>query len=540
MYKSYLTIFNLIIIEIIALNFRFYHSYAYAVTPKFINKNNCFNELYKSKKQSIKTPLLIMSNSSLESSSQQNQTLIVSDITAIETNSDPLNLPDNVEALVPSKNYSLTLIEALEIARQNNLDIQKAKQELTKAEANIGVARAAYFPSLTAELVYEQYLEADSVLEQRVDEDLRFPVSPISAPYDRFTYEWTGELSLTYDIYAGGERAANFTLASQQSELAASTLAQQTLSTDYTTANAYFDLQLAQEEANIANESVKNASISLSDTDALRKAGAATLPDVLQAEVNLANAQQDLLKTFNKLDVARSKLAETLNLSATVNLNAKDPLKAIGKWELSLEESIILAWEKRPELEQQLLNRDIAISEREVAISALRPTLSIEAELNTLDNLGAGNAQTLLISSEGIGVGYTLEASLTIPIIDGGKAISNARKAEADQAIAETEFAQARNQILQQVREAYSNFQQNQSALQIAYLAVEKAEKTLQLKRIQFQAGFASQTDIIASEDALNRSRLNLVEAIIGYNQAIVNLKQATYTVPKFEPTNEE
>ena len=175
-----------------------------------------------------------------------------------------------------------------------------------------------------------------------------------------------------------------------------------------------------------------------------------------------------------------------------------------------------------------------------MAISALRPTLSIEAELNTLDNLGAGNAQTLLISSEGIGVGYTLEVSLTIPIIDGGKAIANAQKAEADQAIAETEFAQARNQILQEVREAYSNFQQNQSALKIANLAVEKAEKTLQLKRIQFQAGFASQTDIIASENALNRSRLNLVEAIIGYNQAIVNLQQATYTVPKFEPIDEE
>jgi outer membrane protein TolC len=152
----------------------------------------------------------------------------------------------------------------------------------------------------------------------------------------------------------------------------------------FDTAEAYYTLQNADGQVAIRQASVRNAQQSLRDAEALERAGVGTRFAVLQAQANLANEQQQLSVARRDQRVAQRRLAEILNISQTANLTAADPVEQAGSWRLSLEESIVQAFRNRPELEQQLVQRDISKQQRRSIQAGRLPQLSVGGSYNVL------------------------------------------------------------------------------------------------------------------------------------------------------------
>jgi OMF family outer membrane factor len=192
-----------------------------------------------------------------------------------------------------------------------------------------------------------------------------------------------------------------------------------------------------------------------------------------------------------------------------------------GLWNQTLEQSIILAFQNRPELQQFLAQRNISEQRRRLALSDLGPQLSIVASYNLLDQFNDSISVT-----DGYSIG--LQANLTL--FDGGAAKARAAQERANIRIAETQFSQQREQIRFQVEQAYSNLQANLENVQTANAALEQARESLRLARLRFQAGVGTQTDVIAAETDLTTAEGNRVAAILDYNRALVSLQQAVST----------
>ncbi len=64
---------------------------------------------------------------------------------------------------------------------------------------------------------------------------------------------------------------------------------------------------------------------------------------MLQAETNLAIANEDLIDAIAQQSIASRGLAEILSIGQEVGLKAADEIKERDSWNLSLEESIVLA-----------------------------------------------------------------------------------------------------------------------------------------------------------------------------------------------------
>ena len=107
--------------------------------------------------------------------------------------------------------------------------------------------------------------------------------------------------------------------------------------------------------------------------------------DVLRSQVNLANSQQDLTNALAQQQIARRQLATRLSLPQSVNISAADPVQLAGLWNQTLEQSIVLAFQNRPELQQQLAQRNICEQQRRQALSSLGPQVSLVASYNLLD-----------------------------------------------------------------------------------------------------------------------------------------------------------
>jgi OMF family outer membrane factor len=427
--------------------------------------------------------------------------------------SNPLQFPTKPEEVRLQGNQPITLAQALELARRNNRDLQVSLLELERNRAALREAQAALLPTLGVSTDITRSQSAGSQLSSELQEQQ----TGISSP-DEASTSFSGQAQLSYNIYTSGRVQANIRAAEEQvrfNELAVETQSEEIR---LNVATEYYNLQQADEQVRIAQSAVQNSEASLRDAEALERAGVGTRFDVLRSQVNLANAQQDLTNARSQQQIARRRLATRLSLPQAVNISAADPVQLAGLWNETLEQSIVLAFQNRPELQQQLAQRNISEQQRRQALAELGPQVSLVASYNLLDQFD---------DSVSVTDGYSLGVRASLNLYDGGAARARADQSRANIAIAETQFAQQRNQIRFQVEQAFSTQQSSLENVQTANTALEQAREALRLARLRFQAGVGTQTDVINSENDLTRAEGNRVTAILDYNRALAQLQRS-------------
>lgn len=438
----------------------------------------------------------------------------------LDPDPDPLQRPTEPDEVRIRETQPITLEQALELARRNNRELQVAELELESSQAALREVQAALLPALdlSSSLVGQ---EVQSNNQSALEELLGIQNNSSSNSID-FTLGSTLELS--YNLFTSGRRSALVRAAERQVDFRQLqvTVLDETLRLNVT--NDYYDLQEADENVRIAQDTLEEALRSLSDSQALERAGVGTRFERLQAEVDVANARQELAQALSQQQVVRRQLVQRLSLGATANVSAADSVAVAGIWDPSLEESIVTAFRNRAELAQQLLQRDISEQQRRAALSDLGPQVALFANYSV---------QNVLDENDGFSDQYQFGARLNWSLFEGGAARARANQEEANIAIAETNFADVRNQIRFQVEEAYLTLQSNFENIQTASLAVDTARESLRLARLRFQAGVGTQTDVLRSQTELTRAERNLLTAILDYNRSLASLQRSVSSLPE-------
>jgi outer membrane protein TolC len=440
---------------------------------------------------------------------------------------NPLQFPTKPEEVRILGTQPVTLDQALQLARSNNRQLQVALLQLERSQFALREARSALYPNINLSTTLTRQQSAQSQLaveaEERRREDLspqqrealeaQQPLSP-----DEPSTIFNGGPELSYNIYTSGARRARIEQAEEQVRFNLLEVEQLSEEIALNVSTQYYNLQQADELVRIAEVAVENAQVSLRDAQALEQAGVGTRFDVLQAQVDLANAQQQLTNALSDQRITRRQLANLLSLSQVVNIAAADPVQIAGLWNPTLEETIILAFQNRPELQQELAERNINQQQVREALAALGPQLGLNGQYNLLDefddNVGATD-------------GYSLQLQASLLLFDGGAARARANQARANVRIDEVQFAQQRNDIRFEVEQAYSQLQANLENIQTANTALEQATEALRLARLRFQAGVGTQLEVINQQNRLTQAQGNQVQAVLDYNRALAQLRRA-------------
>jgi outer membrane protein TolC len=420
---------------------------------------------------------------------------------------DPLKLPTKPEEIKLQGLQSITLQQAIALAQSHNRELQIAERTLQRSEAVLRQAQASELPALNLETEFANERDAKDTLDGLKRDEIEQSGNLL-----------TSKLELSYDLFNGGRRSAKIAAAEatiRSDSLEVSRLREQ-VRLDVT--NAYYDLQEASEQLRITQAATQNAQKSLSDAEALEKGGRVPKYDILRSKVQLANAEQELVQAQSALEISRRQLLPLLGLVQSIDFTASDPVQQGGQWQYPLEDSIILAFKNRPELEQQLSQRQISEQQRIIALSETMPQIGLFANYQIRDNL-SDRFRTV----DGYAVGVRLRWNL----FDGGAARSGAQQEEANKAIAETRFADTRNQIRFQVEQAYKNLQANAKNIQTSELALKQAKEGLEIARLQFKSEVNTQLDVIVAENELTRAEVNRLKAILNYNRALAALQRS-------------
>ncbi|MBE9130079.1 MULTISPECIES: TolC family protein [unclassified Coleofasciculus] len=438
------------------------------------------------------------------------------DPTLLNPSANPLLFPTRPEDVEIQTIQPITLEQAIELARRNNRELQQSLLALERSQFALAEALAAEYPtaSLISEFTRTESAQSGSNFQDQLSELLGID----SQDNNNTSTTFNNRLEVNYAAYTAGRRSATIRAAEEQVRFQQLDVERISEDLRLNVSNVYYNLQEADAQVEISQAAVTDAARSLQDAVLREQAGLGTRFEVLQAQVELANNNQQLTNSISQQRIVRRQLVQVLSLDQQVAVSAADPIQLAGNWDLSLEESIIIAFKNRAELEQQLIQRTISQQQQRIALAAIRPQLSLFGSYNILADFG---------NDDGPEDGFTLGARLQWNFFDGGAARARAAQEEVNEAIAETQFANQRNQIRFQVEQAFFELKSSQENIQTATLALEQARESLRLARLRVEAGIGTQTDVINQQTALTRARINLLTAILDYNRALVTLQRS-------------
>ena len=445
----------------------------------------------------------------------------------------PLALPVKPDQVRIRELRPLGLPEAETIAEVNNPNLKALASRVEQAQSQLRAEISRWYPTISFNATNFPAYRADERFGRQPGRDfLGRPNQPTTA------------LSSLIQMDAVVQAAWALIDPARTPAIAAARDAYEKAKNDYLiglrelrlqVAEAYFELQKADEQVRIGEESVRASLVSLRDARARFQAGVATKLEVLEAETQLARNQQLLTNALLGRSAtglgqatARRNLAALLDLPQDVTPTAKDPSRPLGVWLPSLQESIVAAFAFREELDQLLLDISIANSNANRSLAAVQPLLRIFNNFGFGRSYGYQNQPDPVAETTSWSVDNTIGLNLSWTLFDGGRARAEyrAQKQRADEN--RFNFARERDQIRRQVEENWFTLEQNNRNITTTSREVLSTRESLRLARLRFQAGVATQREVVDTERDLTQAEVRWSNAIADYNVSLARLRRFT------------
>lgn len=430
-----------------------------------------------------------------------------------------LALPVKPEQVRIQELRPLGLLEVENLAEVNNPNLKAIASQVDQAQSNLRAQIALWYPSLN--------LEASSLPTFTTGQARSNGVNGVTV--NQATDRWNLGASITSQwSLINPQRVPTISAARDQFEKAKFQYIISLRDLRLQAASAYFDLQLADDQVRIGQESVRASIVSLRDSKARFQAGVATKLEVLEAETQLSRDQQLLTNSLAAQAIARRSLAALLDLPQNVTPTAKDPARVFGIWQPSLQESIIAAYTFREELDQSLLDISIANSQANAALGAVQPFLNIFAAFS--GNVFDGQ-DPVIVAQPGIdGTNYdtAIGVNLSWRIFDGGAAAAQSRQNKQFAQENTFRFAQRRDGIREEVETSFYELEKNNRNIVTTSREVISARESLRLARLRFQAGVTTQREVVDNQRDLTQAEVRYSNAITDYNKRLAELRRRT------------
>jgi len=436
-----------------------------------------------------------------------------------------LALPTKPEQVRIVSMRPLSLKEVENLAEVNNPNLKAIASQVDQAQSNLRVQLATWYPTLAITANgFPNYTGG-----QQAANDINTLTAFDGTP--TFTNRWnmTSTLVARWEVI-NPRRIPQVSQARDQFEKAKNQYLIALRELRLQASQAYFKVQLADEKVRIGQQSVGASMISLRDAKARLQAGVATRLEVLQAETQFGRDEELLSVSLRDQSIARRDLARLLNLPQNITPTAKEPLRIIGVWMPSLQESIIAAFTFREELDNILLDVSASNSQANSSLASVQPFMTLVNSLLTTRYTGN---QSVLGGLDLPGtVGYAVENSIGLnfnwSLFDGGAARAQYRQYKQKAEENAFNFSKTRDELRLQVEQSFYRLITSNRNILTTSKEVFTAREALRLARLRFQAGVTTQREVVEQQRDLTQAEIRYADAMSGYNDFLAELRRRT------------
>jgi len=400
---------------------------------------------------------------------------------------------------------TFTLEDTIKAALDANLDLKISKEETRAAESVRRAEQANFFPTLTANYEYTYHDE-----ERRVVGVIGGP-DTIIRPTDenRFT------AVISQPVFNGFSLSNRYEIAKLGLDIATveETLQRQRIT--FAAKDAYFSVLRTQKLVRIAEQAVTSLEANEEVSRNFYEVGMIPLNDKLRAEVELANARQDLIVAKNQLEIARANFNTLLRRGTTTIVELED-VTAFEPFVMSIEDCQAEAKDNRPELtiadfQIQLANREIRL-----ARGNFYPTLNVSGTYFRNETgflIGSGDPIGFVTEPDG----WDLQAVASFDFWMWGPTRHGVREKLSRRSQAELEQKRAIDNIRLEVKQAFLRTKDSESNIFTVQKAVDQAKENLRITEERYKEQIAVLRDVIDAQTLLTRTLSNYFNAIYDY-----------------------
>jgi outer membrane protein len=388
----------------------------------------------------------------------------------------------------------LSLEDSIALALKNNPTMKIAESERNQASWGVREAMAAQGPTIN-------YTHTDM---------RKAPAT--SAIYNNFD----NTIGLSLKLYTGGavEGAVNRAKFDFKSKDLGVAETKQQLKLDAT--SAYFKVLQARNMLQIRQESVDNLTAHLRNVQAQYDVGTVAKSDVLRSEVELANAQLNLIIAQNDYDLAMAGLNNVVGLPLETEIKLKEELK-YEQAKLTLDDGVKFAMQYRPDVLQAEYALKGAEEGVKVARSGFLPTISLGGSNDWNDSKFPGSKNS----------NWTVSLTAKLMLFDTNLTLSKVKQAETEVAQATEKFRQTKDSVSLEVRQAYLSMKEAEKRIETSQVAVAKADEDFKIAQVRYSAGVGTNLDVIDAQLALAQAKTNYIQALYDYNTSKAKLDKA-------------
>ena len=399
----------------------------------------------------------------------------------------------------------LTIEESIKIALEQSLNLHSAMVGVKGSEFRQNESVTNFLPQWKGQYSYTRYDTATTV------------GSSGSKGVSRDVY--TVNTTINQPLFTGGSNLANYRFQKMGVDFSKTAVDSLKLDIVLHVREGYFNILKAMKLLDVAQQNVKQFEAQLDVANAFFKVGIVAKNDVLQAEVKLAQARQDLVKAENGLAIAKASFNNLLRREINAPLEVVDILKYKPSM-LRLEDSFEQALRQRPEIRAAGLNIDQAKENVKIARSGFFPVVSLTGNY-------ARSADEIDLQGNLHSDRWTIQALATFTIFDWGNTYYKVAENKVRVTQAEDLKKLVIDGIVFEVKQNYLSMVQAENNIAVAEKAIEQAEENLRMNQERYKYQVATATDVLDAVTLLTQARTNYYTALGDYNIAKANIDRA-------------
>ena len=399
----------------------------------------------------------------------------------------------------------ITLDEAISIALEGQPDIQARLADYRAARFRVDNALAPLLPQLTGSGTTTR--SSQTFLPQTAT-----ATQTITVERD-FNQTFSAQVAVSQVLFDFGKNFAAIDVARKNADVALEQIELQRQTITQAVKESYTTMNFNRRLIRVNEQALQRAELNLRSARGFFEVGTRPKSDVTRAEVDVANANVDLIRARNAERLARVLLNTSMGIAADAPTDVIDNLAytPITVDRVKLQQEAI---KQRPEYRQSKLRVDGADAFVRQRFREFFPDITGQAAY--------GGVQTDLKES------WSATLNFTWPLFDGGGRIARYREARA---LVDSARASLRSQALSIERDVEGQIitvVEAQERIQAAGKAVESAQENFRLAQGRFDAGVGTILELTDAQLALTQAQNTEAQALQDFQVNLARLDRAT------------
>lgn len=432
--------------------------------------------------------------------------------TAVDEKAGALSMMKPVTKPAPiTSDTKLTLKQIITNAIRANINLKSLHEATKSALALKKMQRTAFLPTLRATYQIQHAGEAE-------DESYYLLLYGDFPPQDIYSFVGT----VTQPLFAGFSLINQYQVAKlglNISELNEKLFRQTVI---FSAKQGYFSLLKAQKLLTVSQLAVKQLDAHTTVANNFYQVGMIPLNDLLKAQVELANATQNLVVVQNGLNIAKSNL----NLILRRDINA--PIEVVdvtlySPYDKDIDYCLQTAEDNR--LEIRIADLDVKMKGKEVNIAKkdYYPTIGLRANVYQRGADWDVNGGNRFLD----GNSWDASAVATWNFWEWGRSYQGIKARKAGLKQSQLKRDDIFDNIRLEVKQAYLRTKEGEKNITTVQKAIEQAKENFRISEERYKEQMVTSTDVLDAQTLLSRTMNNYFNALYDFKISKASLYKA-------------